>query len=128
MEQKKLTLKLGLKNMVKLYALVPQRLDGIWDIPYPIFTPPQRLHGCMKKMGYTGISQKNIATSRSRLFLVYGRWIGISQFESATSAQRHMGDDMEYPILKLPHRVLHIFWDIEQRLGYSGYWQKYTVK
>ena len=85
--------------MVKLYAPVPQRLDGIWDIPYPIFTPPQRLHGCMKKMGYTGISQKNIATSRSR-------------FLSATSAQRRMGDDKGYPILELPHRVLQIFWDI----------------
>ena len=60
-------------NMVKLYAPVPQLLDGIWDIPYPIFTPPQRLHGCMKKMGYTGISQKNIATSRSTVFVVYGR-------------------------------------------------------
>ena len=34
-----------------------------------------------------------------------------------------MGDDMGYPILKLPHRVLQIFWDIQLTLGYSGYWK-----
>ena len=39
------------------------------------------------------------------------------------SAQRHMGDDMGYPILKLPLRVLQIFWDIQLKLGYSGYWK-----
>ena len=59
-------------HMVKLYAPVPQRFDGIWDIPYPIFFPPQRCTGVWKKMGYTGISQKNIATSRSMFF--FGIW------------------------------------------------------
>ena len=34
-----------------------------------------------------------------------------------------MGDDMGYPILKLPHRVLQIFWDIQLTLGYWGYWK-----
>ena len=34
-----------------------------------------------------------------------------------------MGDDMGYPILQLPHRVLQIFWDIQLTLGYSGYWK-----
>ena len=34
-----------------------------------------------------------------------------------------MGDDMGYPILKLPHRVLQIFWDIQLTLRYWGHWK-----
>ena len=30
---------------------------------------------------------------------------------------------MGYPIFKLPPRVLQIFWDIQLKLGYSGYWK-----
>ena len=93
-----------LSTMVKLYAPVPQRLDGIWDIPYPIFTLPQRLHGCMKKNGIYRYIPKKYCHIKKQVFFgiwemnwnipilichiiteTHGRWYGISHFKVATS-------------------------------------------
>ena len=74
-------------------------------------------------MGYTGIYQKNIATSRSLFFRYMGDELGYPNFNLPHQQRDILGDDMEYPILKLPHRVLQIFWDIQLKLGYSGYWK-----
>ena len=82
--------------MVKLYAPVPQRFDGIWDILYPIFFRHNDARVYEKKWDIPVYPKKILPHQEASIF-----W--------------YMGDEMEYPNFNLPHRkrdAWEMIWDI----------------